>query len=135
LLYDPRYQAAGWMLRILSIRVALSCMVWPLQFCLFALGHAKYGFYLNLARVLALVAGVPIGYSIAGVEGLVWAVTISEIPALIVSYFGFARSKLLSVLNELRAPAFYAAGLALGFVVLMALEALGWSHPGKLRFH
>jgi len=135
LLYDPRYQAAGWMLRILSIRVALSCMVWPLQFCLFALGHAKYGFYLNLARVLALVVGVPIGYSIAGVEGLVWAVTISEIPALIVSYFGFAKSKLLSVLNELRAPAFYAAGVALGFVVLLALEALGWSHPGKLRFH
>jgi O-antigen/teichoic acid export membrane protein len=135
LLYDPRYAAAGWMLRVLSIRVALSCMVWPIQFCLFALGHAQYGFYLNLARVLTLIAGVPIGYSISGVSGLVWAVTFSEIPALIVCYFGFARAKLLSVLQELRAPAFYAAGLALGYAVLLGIEALGWLHPGRIRFH
>ncbi|HKU39350.1 MAG TPA: oligosaccharide flippase family protein, partial [Polyangiales bacterium] len=74
LLYDARYADAGWMLRVLSIRVALACMVSPLQFCLFALGHAKYGFYLNLARVVTLAIGVPIGYRISGVAGLVWAV-------------------------------------------------------------
>jgi O-antigen/teichoic acid export membrane protein len=134
-LYDERYHAAGWMLRVLSIRVALSCMVWPLQFCLFALGHARYGFYLNLARVLTLAIGVPIGFNVAGVPGLVWAVTVSEIPALFVCYFGFGRAKLLSVLNELRAPAFYAAGLMLGFLVLMAFEALGLGKPAKFHFH
>ena len=135
LLYDTRYQAAGWMLRVLSIRVALSCMVWPLQFCLFALGHARYGFYLNLARVVTLAIGVPIGYHVAGVPGLVWAVTVSEIPALVVCYVGFGRAKLLSVLHELRAPAFYAGGLALGFLVLMALEALGWGKPTRFHLH
>lgn len=135
LLYDPRYQAAGWMLRLLSIRVALSCLVSPLQFCLFALGHARYGFYLNLARVITLAIGVPIGFNLAGVPGLVWAVTISEVPALFVCYFGFARAKLLSALHELRAPTFYATGVALGYAVLLGLEALGWAHPGKLRFH
>lgn len=135
LLYDARYEAAGPMLRVLSIRVALSCMVWPLQFCLFALGHARYGFYLNLGRVVALGIGVPIGYHIAGVSGLVWAVAISEIPALIVCYVGFTRAKLLSVLYELRAPAFYAAGLALGFVVLLGLEALGWGKPTRFHLH
>jgi O-antigen/teichoic acid export membrane protein len=135
LLYDPRYAAAGWMLRVLSIRVALSCMVWPIQFCLFALGRAEYGFYLNLARVLTLCVGVPIGYSFAGVPGIVWAVTFSEIPALLVCYFGFARAKLLSVVHELRAPACYAGGLALGYAVLLGIEALGWLHPGRLHFH
>lgn len=135
LLYDERYQAAGWMLRVLSIRVALSCMVWPLQFCLFALGHARYGFYLNLARVLTLAVGVPIGFNVAGVPGLVWAVTVSEIPALIVCYVGFTRAKLLSVLYELRAPAFYGAGLAVGFLVLLVLSALGWAHPTRLHLH
>jgi O-antigen/teichoic acid export membrane protein len=135
LLYDERYADAGWMLRVLSVRVALACMVSPLQFCLFALGHARYGFYLNLARVLTLAVGVPIAYKMAGVPGLVWAVAASEVPALIVCYVGFTRAKLLSVLHELRAPAFYFAGLALGLLVLMALEALGWSQPGRLRFH
>lgn len=135
LLYDPRYAEAGWMLRVLSVRVALACMVLPLQFCLFALGHARYGFYLNLARVVTLAVGVPIGYRAAGVAGLVWAVAASEVPALIVCYYGFARAKLVSVLHELRAPAFYLAGLALGWLVLMGLEALGWAHPEKIRFH
>ncbi|HKP59783.1 MAG TPA: oligosaccharide flippase family protein [Polyangiales bacterium] len=135
LLYDPRYADAGWMLRVLSVRVALACMVSPLQFCLFALGHARYGFYLNLARVMTLAIGVPIGFNVSGVAGLVWAVAASEVPALIVCYFGFARAKLLSVLHELRAPAFYLTGLVLGYAVLSALEALGWSQPGRIRFH
>ena len=120
--------------RYWSVRVALSCLVWPQQFCLFALGHAKYGFYLNLARVLTLAVGVPVGYTFAGVPGLVWAVTISEIPALFVCYFGMARAKVLSVLMELRAPAFYAVGLALGYAVLLLLQALGWAEPTRLRF-
>ncbi len=135
LLYDPRYIAAGWMLQVLSVRVALSCIVWPLQFCLFALGNARYGFYLNLARVITLAIGVPIGYHMSGVPGLVWAVAISEIPALMVCYYGFARAKLLRVMLELRAPAFYAAGLVLGYGVLMLLEAMGWAQPSKLSFH
>lgn len=134
LLYDPRYRDAGWMLQVLSVRVALSCLVWPQQFCLFALGHAKYGFYLNLARVLTLAVGVPIGYTLSGVPGLVWAVTISEIPALFVCYFGMARAKLLSVWMELRAPGFYAFGLALGYAALLLLEALGWAEPARFRF-
>ena len=90
---------------------------------------------MNLARVITLAIGVPIGFNMAGVPGLVWAVTISEIPALFVCYFGFARAKVISVLHELRAPLFYVTGLVLGYAVLLALQALGWSHPGKLRFH
>ena len=135
LLYDPRYADAGWMLQVLSVRVALSCIVWPIQFCLFAHGNARYGFYLNLARVITLAIGVPIGFHYAGVPGLVWAVTVSEVPALLVCYYGFARAKLLRVLLELRAPALYAAGLALGFGALLLLEALGWAQPTKLSFH
>ena len=133
-LYDPRYKDAGWMLQVLSVRVALSCLVWPQQFCLFALGHARYGFYLNLARVVTLAIGVPVGYTWSGVAGLVWAVTISEIPALFVCYFGLARAKILSVLRELRAPAFYAAGLAVGFAVHWLLEVLGWAEPTRFHF-
>lgn len=135
ILFDPRYEAAGWMLRVLSVRVAISCMVAPMQQCLFASGFAQYGFYLNLARVLTLLVGVPIGYGTAGVSGLVWAVTISEVPALLVCYYGLARAKVLSILHELRAPGFYFIGLVLGVLAFLALEALGWSKPGKISFH
>lgn len=132
LLYDPRYEAAGWMLRILAVRVALSCLVAPLQFLLFALGESRYGFYLNLARVVALAAGVPLGFHYAGIPGLIWAVTLSEIPALLVVYFGVARSGAMSPLHELRAPLFYAVGLAAGWAVQLLLDATGWA---QLRIH
>jgi O-antigen/teichoic acid export membrane protein len=133
LLYDSRYAEAGWMLRVLSVRVALSCLVAPLQFVLFALGHSRYGFYLNLARVIAIAIGVPIGFHLWGIPGLIWAVTMSEIPALIVVYTGFTRSGLLSLKRELRAPVFYAGGLALGYGVLQVLEGLGWAHT-RIQF-
>jgi len=127
LLYDKRYVDAGWMLRVLAIRVAIACLASPAQFCLFALGQSRYGFFLNLARVVALVAGVPLGFHLAGINGLIWAVTLSEVPALIVVYVGFTRAGLLSVKHELRVPAFYAAGLGLGYACLLVLQRLGFA--------
>jgi O-antigen/teichoic acid export membrane protein len=124
-LYDKRYGDAGWMLRVLAIRVAIACLSAPAQFCLFALGQSRYGFFLNLARVVALVAGVPLGFHLAGMSGLIWAVTLSEVPALLVVYTGFARAGLLSVKHELRVPLFYGAGLGLGYLCLMLLQRLG----------
>jgi O-antigen/teichoic acid export membrane protein len=125
LLYDNRYTDAGWMLRVLSIRVAISALIAPYQFCLFAVGDSRYGFFLNLARTIALVIGVPVGFAWGGVAGLVWGVTLSEVPALIVVYTGFVRHGLASPAHEARVPAFFAAGLGLGYLVLLALQKLG----------
>jgi hypothetical protein len=59
------------------------------------------------------------------VAGLVWGVTLSEVPALIVVYTGFVRHGLASPAHEARVPAFFAAGLGLGYLVLLALQKLG----------
>jgi O-antigen/teichoic acid export membrane protein len=130
LLYDKRYSDAGWMLRILAVRVAIAALSAPYQFCLFAVGESRYGFFLNLARTLALIVGVPVGYSLGGIAGLVWGVALSEVPALIVVYIGFAREGLASPAREARVPAFYALGAALGYLVLLALYKLGLHMPG-----
>jgi O-antigen/teichoic acid export membrane protein len=127
LLYDKRYADAGWMLRVLAVRVALSCLCAPAQFCLFALGQSRYGFFLNLARVVALAISVPIGYHLSGMVGLIWAVTLSELPALFVVYVGFSAAGLLSLKHEARVPLFYAAGLGLGYAVLLLLQKLGFA--------
>lgn len=125
ILYGKPYYAAGWMLRVLAVRVAMSALVAPYQFCLFAIGESGWGFFLNLARTLAMIVGIPIGYSLYGVKGLVWSVTLSEVPALIVVYIGFARHGLASPTHEARVPLFYAAGLALAYLVLLGLRQLG----------
>ena len=125
LLYDNRYNDAGWMLRVLSVRVAIAALVAPYQFCLFAVGDSRYGFFLNLARTIALFIGVPVGFALGGVAGLVWGVALSELPALIVVYIGFVKHGLASPAHEARVPAFFAAGLGLGYLVLLGLRQLG----------
>jgi O-antigen/teichoic acid export membrane protein len=122
LLYDKRYADAGWMLRVLSVRVAIAALSSPYQFCLFAVGQSRYGFFLNLARTVALFVGVPLGYARWGTPGLVWAVTLSELPALLVVYAGFASEGLASPKRELRVPAFYALGIVLGYGCLKVLR-------------
>jgi O-antigen/teichoic acid export membrane protein len=127
LLYDNRYEEAGWMLRILTIRVAISSLSAPAQFCLFAIGQSRYGFFLNLARAVAMVVMVPVGYAKLGVLGLVWGVTLSEVPALIVVYWGFARAGLVSIKHELRVPVCFAGGVGLGYACLLLLQKLGFA--------
>jgi O-antigen/teichoic acid export membrane protein len=125
ILYDARYEEAGWMLRVLVVRVAISALIEPCQFCLLAIGESRYGFYLNLSRTLALLVSVPLAYSSFGVTGLVWGVALSEVPALIVVYWGFVRHGLSSPLLEARVPAFTAAGFGLGWLLLLAARFVG----------
>jgi O-antigen/teichoic acid export membrane protein len=127
LLYDQRYAGAGWMLRILAVRVAFASLISPGQFCLFALGRTQYGFFLNLGRVLTLAIGVPVGFHVAGVAGLVWAVTLSEVAGMLVVYSGLLRSGIFSLKHEVRVPVFYAAGLGLGYLCLLGLQRLGFA--------
>jgi O-antigen/teichoic acid export membrane protein len=125
LLYDTRYADAGWMLQVLSLRVALNAIAAPCQFCLFALGETRQGFMLNLARIVWLATAVPVGFNLAGVHGLVWAVALSELPTLFVLWPAFARLGLLRPSRELLAPACYGTGYALGLGVLWLLSLVG----------
>ena len=125
ILYDSRYVEAGWMLRVLVVRVAMSALIEPYQFCLLAIGESRYGFYLNLSRTVSLLVSVPLAFASFGVIGLVWGVALSEVPAFIVVYWGFIRHGLASPLREVRVPFFAAAGFAIGGLLLAALRSLG----------
>jgi O-antigen/teichoic acid export membrane protein len=125
ILYDARYEDAGWMLRVLVVRVALAALIEPYQFCLLAIGESRYAFYLNLSRTVALLLSVPLAFASFGVTGLVWGVALSEVPAFIVVYWGFARHGLSSPLHEARVPFLVAAGFALGWLLLAALRSFG----------
>ena len=126
LLFDERYASAGWMLRLLTIRAATLCVITPGEVCLTALGRSDYGFYQNLARAIWVLGGVPIGYVIAGAEGVVWVAALSGIPSLLMLWRATYIEKLLRIDRELLAWVFFACGAALGFCVLWLLpDALG----------
>jgi O-antigen/teichoic acid export membrane protein len=117
LLWDSRYEAAGWMLPILVLRVALGCIFTPCETCLTAVGNPRFGFFRSLAKAIAAVVGIPIGYHLAGLPGLVWATALSELPSLLVLWPRFKQLGLLRLERELLAVAFYLGGLGLAWVV------------------
>ncbi len=121
LLWDPRYAEGGWMLRILVIRVAIAAIILPCEACLVAIGESRFGFIRSVLLMLAIVIGVPLGYSIAGAEGLVWAVTLSEIPAIFVLWPAVARRGYFRVRREIFAVLLFGAGILLGSLIRYAL--------------
>ncbi len=121
LLFDDRYAAAGWILRVLALRSATLAIVSPAETCLTSLGHSKYGFYQNLVRAIWILAGVPIGYGIAGVEGVVWATALSGIPPIFALWPKLHELKLLRLEREALAWGFFGVGAAIAWALLFVL--------------
>lgn len=117
-LYDPRYHDAGWMLQVLCVRLLLVSTLSNSESCLIALGYPKYSFIQNACRTVAMFIAIPVGWSLWGIKGVIWAVTLSEIPPLAVMWFGLIRHRMFSVAAESRSLLFVGIGSLLGLGVL-----------------
>lgn len=81
LLYDRRYQQAGWILEILAValltlpfRVATQCFL--------TLGLARVYFHLHTIRMITLFIALPLGFHFWGLEGAVWGIVLSYFSSL-----------------------------------------------------
>jgi len=113
LLWDARYVEAGWMLRVLAIRVAFACIMLPCEVCLVATGESRFGFLRSVVRMFAVLIGVPLGYAWGGPEGLVLAVALSEFPAAFVLWPASAKRGLFKFSRELLAFGLFGVGVLL----------------------
>jgi O-antigen/teichoic acid export membrane protein len=113
-LYDPRYHDAGWMLQVLCVRLLLVATLSNSESCLIALGHPKYSFLQNLCRTVAMFIAIPVSWSQWGIEGVIWAIALSELPPLIVIWTGLIRHRMFSIVAESRSLLFVGLGAALG---------------------
>jgi len=124
LLWDQRYLEAGWMVRILCLRVAMACVLTPCETCLVALGHPRYGFLRNCLRTLGVVAGASLGWRFFGLQGLVWGIATAEIPNFFLLWFAFRRHGLLRVWRELLPVPLFVAGFFAGSAIVAGLRLL-----------
>lgn len=100
ILYDRRYQQAGWILELLSVAI----LTFPFRVAaqtLLAFGLANTFFQLNLARVVVLLVALPIGFAYAGFEGGVWGVVLSYFASLPVLFYYAAPLGLFDLRKEL----------------------------------
>ncbi len=78
LLYDSRYENAGWMLEILSITIASIGFMLADQLLL-SYGKPKYASLMILVQVISLYIFVPLCFFYYGLLGAVWAIAINPI--------------------------------------------------------
>ncbi|GAA2880203.1 oligosaccharide flippase family protein (plasmid) [Aminobacter sp. P9b] len=90
LVYDPRYQDAGWILPVLLLGVWCSLLCTISEYSLLGLGRPVYGAAGNMTKLLFMVVAIPLGLQFYGIAGAVLMITASELcryfPILIGQY-------------------------------------------------
>jgi O-antigen/teichoic acid export membrane protein len=121
LLYDARYQDAGWMFQILCVQLIFAAVNSNSEACLVAVGRPQYAVVQNVCRALWIIVGIPVGWSLMEMKGAVWAVALSEVPVALVMYVGLARHRMLLLAYELRSLLFAGFGALSGYGLLRLL--------------
>lgn len=113
ILYDPRYEASALYLQLLAITPLFALASNAGNEALTATGHIKVTFQASIAKLAWFCVAGPAGYELGGVVGLVIAIGLMEIPAVLFKWFRMHQVDLLDLKQELF---FLAAGVA-GFAV------------------
>jgi len=121
LLYDPRYEPAGWMLSVLAVTLFASRLS-VFDQCLVAIGRVKLLSLLNAIRLVTLYCIVPAGYWFGGVHGAIVAVAIATLVNALAVLVMQHLLGLLDASRELLALPIFAAGLLIGWAASSLLK-------------
>jgi O-antigen/teichoic acid export membrane protein len=123
ILYDARYAGAAPMLAVLSwivvaTRYDLANAAWT------ALGHTKWLSALSLAKMVALVTLVPLGYHLFGTIGALWGIALTAMVNHPFSLYFMGSSKLLDWRKEVLPLPAWALGYLCGLLANWALAGV-----------
>jgi O-antigen/teichoic acid export membrane protein len=121
LLYDRRYEQAGWMLEVLSTALLIT----PLNLaivCLLALGLPSLFTQLIAIRSVSLFLLVPLGFHFLGLQGALWAIVTSYFCIMPSTIYYKIKYGLFDLSKELLLIPMWIVGmlLAKGFNLLIA---------------
>jgi lipopolysaccharide exporter len=100
ILYDPRYAEAGLFLSLLSISAVLKLPTFSMSMMNTAIGKVKTTFYANIARLIWLGTVGTIGFLKFHAIGLIAAVGLIEVPALVYGWYVLRRDGILNWREE-----------------------------------
>lgn len=124
ILYDDRYQDAGWMLEILSVTFLVERYKLVSE-CLLALGNPRIMSYLNAAYFVTLFIMLPVSYHLGGINGAVWGIVGSRIVVIPLIFYIKARHDLLDFYAEFKVMVFLILGVLAG-LAFNQLPFLDW---------
>jgi len=128
ILYDERYQQAGWMLPLLAFGMWPLILCITIDPCLYVVGKPKFPALGNLLKFLHMIVFLPIFFWIGGKFGAVLAVAMNDIPKYLVVNYGLKREKLSGLGQDAWATIFL-FGIICLFLAFRYFTGMGL--PGK----
>ena len=127
-LYDERYHDAAWMLPILMLGAWTFAVCSINESILLGLGKPSYGTMGNVVKLVGLVVGIPLAFSLQGVHGVVVVIAASELVRYFVLLLGQIREKITFALQDFLATLVLAA-------LISVTEAARWYWGLPSVFH
>lgn len=124
-----QYQAAAWMMPILSVGIWFAVLFHSMSPVLLAIGKPMYSAQCNFARFVALAVGIPIAFNFYQTLGAIVVVAFSDIPLYLVNLFALGKEKLSSAMQDFQATLYF-LGLLVGMLSLR--YGLGYGLPLQL---
>jgi O-antigen/teichoic acid export membrane protein len=113
LMYDRRYQQAGWILEILAVAL-LTLPIRVATQCFLALGLARVYFYFHIIRMITLFIALPLGFHFWGLQGGVWGIVLSYFSSFPLIVYYAAPLGLFDLRRELLALSVLVVGVISG---------------------
>ena len=126
ILYDSRYEQAGWMMSVLAVGI------WPLILeathgkSLFAIGKPLYYAFGSFLKFIYMVILTPLAYKQFGLLGAVVVVAFNDIPLYMGVNYGLIREGLSAILQDIQATLLLILLIA---IVLICRYNLGYGLP------
>jgi O-antigen/teichoic acid export membrane protein len=122
LLYDRRYQEAGWMLDTLAA-ILLTLPIRVVQQCFQALGMPQLLSNITAVRLAALYLMTPIGFHFFGIHGAIWGIVLSNFACVPPTVLYAVRHGLFDVRKELYLLWTLPVGIFLGKLFNLAVAS------------
>lgn len=129
LLYDPRYDEAGWMLSVLLVGAWFSILSTLNEAFVLGAGRPGFNSATNALRFLVLAATLPLGFTLMGFPGAVIAMVLTELFRYAFVAVGQYKVKMTFWRQDAIATV---VGLVLVLLLLAARIELGFSTPWGL---
>lgn len=119
ILYDPRYAVASTFISLLMISTALRLPNVAAAQLLIAVGQVKKSVHLTVVRLLWVVFMIPSGLALFGPIGVVLAIGMTEVPAMLYCWLLLRRLNVLDLREESAFVGLFMAGAGVGWLSSM----------------
>lgn len=117
LLLTPKYRMVGWMLQALGFRVALDIFAAPASSLILAYGRTKYSAAANTIRLVLMIAGIWIAFTMFGMRQAIIALIIAQALSYFPVVMGLKQLLPEVARNEVRWYVFFLAVLGVAALV------------------